>query len=269
MMRGVVASSVVVLALAGLARADELHRQDPVNSFSGLSSQDARNPGGLGQMYETAADIQCQAGWTITGIEFWGGYPRIEPGNTHGFMIRFYSSQDGGVGPLLSTQDVMTFTETVYYVWPPPLSFPGYHYTLTLNTPFAVPAAGQYWMSVVAILDFGGGADSVQWGWVAAQSIEGSGCMQSSFSGPFAPQPGDVSYVLNGTAGGGSHCGTADFNCDGDVGTDSDISGFFACLSGSCPAAPCTNSADFNGDGDVGTDADIEAFFRVLGGGTC
>jgi hypothetical protein len=64
-------------------------------------------------------------------------------------------------------------------------------------------------------------------------------------------------------------CGTADFNCDGDVGTDSDITAFFACLSGTCPTAPCANSADFNGDGDVGTDADITAFFRVLSGGHC
>jgi hypothetical protein len=64
-------------------------------------------------------------------------------------------------------------------------------------------------------------------------------------------------------------CGTADFNCDGDVGTDRDIEAFFQCLSGTCPAAPCTNSADFNGDGDVGTDEDIESFFRVLGGGHC
>ncbi len=67
----------------------------------------------------------------------------------------------------------------------------------------------------------------------------------------------------------GPACGTADFNCDGDVGTDADIAGFFACLSGSCPPPPCTNSADFNGDGDTGTDADIEAFFRVLSGGHC
>jgi hypothetical protein len=28
-------------------------------------------------------------------------------------------------------------------------------------------------------------------------------------------------------------------------------------------------SADFNGDGDIGTDADIESFFRVLAGGSC
>ena len=64
-------------------------------------------------------------------------------------------------------------------------------------------------------------------------------------------------------------CGSADFNCDGDIGTDSDIEAFFACLAGHCPPPPCTSSADFNADGDIGTDADIEAFFRVLGGGNC
>jgi hypothetical protein len=64
-------------------------------------------------------------------------------------------------------------------------------------------------------------------------------------------------------------CGSADFNCDGDVGTDADIESFFACLAGNCPSLPCTASADFNADGDVGTDSDIEAFFRVLGGGAC
>jgi len=64
-------------------------------------------------------------------------------------------------------------------------------------------------------------------------------------------------------------CGSADFNCDGDVGTDADIEAFFACLGGNCPNVPCASNADFNGDGDTGTDADIEAFFRVLGGGGC
>jgi hypothetical protein len=64
-------------------------------------------------------------------------------------------------------------------------------------------------------------------------------------------------------------CGMADFNCDGDVGTDQDIEAFFACIAGNCPPPPCTSTADFNGDGDVATDQDIEAFFRVLAGGTC
>jgi hypothetical protein len=90
--------------------------------------------------------------------------------------------------------------------------------------------------------------------------------------GLFKPATGgspDLSTSATVPAPTVAHCGSADFNCDGDVGTDADIAGFFACLAGTCPAAPCTNGADFNGDGDVGTDGDIEAFFRVLGGGNC
>jgi hypothetical protein len=58
---------------------------------------------------------------------------------------------------------------------------------------------------------------------------------------------------------------SADFDHDGDAGTDADIEAFFACLGGNC--CPACGSADFDGDGDTGTDSDIEAFFRVLGGG--
>jgi hypothetical protein len=64
-------------------------------------------------------------------------------------------------------------------------------------------------------------------------------------------------------------CGSADFNGDGDFGTDADIEAFFRCLGGDCCATCWSAGADFNGDGDVGTDADIEAFFRVLAGGYC
>lgn len=60
---------------------------------------------------------------------------------------------------------------------------------------------------------------------------------------------------------------SADFNGDGDIGTDADIQAYFACLAGNC-CATC-GSADFNADGDIGTDADLEAFFRVLAGGPC
>ncbi len=67
----------------------------------------------------------------------------------------------------------------------------------------------------------------------------------------------------------GPVCGSADYDCDGDVGTDADIEAFFRCLAGDCPPSPCTSTSDFNGDGDIGTDADIEAFFRVLAGGSC
>jgi hypothetical protein len=62
-------------------------------------------------------------------------------------------------------------------------------------------------------------------------------------------------------------CGHADFNHDGDSGTDQDIEAFFACLAGNC--CPLCGSADFNGDGDFGTDQDIESFFRILAGAAC
>jgi hypothetical protein len=81
--------------------------------------------------------------------------------------------------------------------------------------------------------------------------------------------PGTPTSVSGAVIIPGSACGSADFNCDGDVGTDADIEAFFACVAGSCPLPPCLSSADFNGDGDVGTDLDIEVFFQVLGGGAC
>ncbi len=77
----------------------------------------------------------------------------------------------------------------------------------------------------------------------------------------FAP----VGYVVH-LPGDNTNC-TADFNGDGDIGTDADIEAFFACLAGNC-CATC-GTADFNNDGDIGTDADIESFFRVLAGGNC
>ncbi len=77
-----------------------------------------------------------------------------------------------------------------------------------------------------------------------------------------------VTYDLHGaTLTIVQRCGSADFNGDGDVGTDADIEAFFACLAGNC--CPACEGADFNFDEDVGTDADIEAFFRVLAGSAC
>jgi hypothetical protein len=64
-------------------------------------------------------------------------------------------------------------------------------------------------------------------------------------------------------------CSSADFDGDGDSGTDADIESFFACLAGTCCPSCYAGGADFNADGDSGTDADIESFFRVLAGGPC
>mgnify|MGYP000490873211 CR=1 FL=1 len=85
--------------------------------------------------------------------------------------------------------------------------------------------------------------------------------------GFFITAGGNVSAYFARYTFGGSCCGSADFNGDGDTGTDLDIEAFFSCLGGAC--CPACGSADFNSDGDTGTDLDIEAFFRVLGGGPC
>lgn len=44
-------------------------------------------------------------------------------------MIRFYADVGGQVGPLLKTQDVMTFQQ-VYFTWIPAFPLQGFHYTL-------------------------------------------------------------------------------------------------------------------------------------------
>ena len=75
------------------------------------------------------------------------------------------------------------------------------------------------------------------------------------------------SVTVSGVAVPGPVCGTADFDRDGDLGTDADISAFYRCIAGDC-CASC-QTADFNDDGDIATDADIEAFFRVVAGGPC
>jgi hypothetical protein len=75
----------------------------------------------------------------------------------------------------------------------------------------------------------------------------------------------ELPFILHGYTGQ-PPC-SADYNGDGDFGTDQDIEAFFQCLGGNC--CPACAPSDFNGDGDFGTDQDIEAFFRVLAGNPC
>jgi hypothetical protein len=104
-------------------------------------------------------------------------------------------------------------------------------------------------------------------GGVSALAVLSNGDLAAC--GVFTTAGGNASAYFARYTFGHPCCGSADFNCDGDVATDADIEAFFACVAGTCPSPPCVSTADFNGDGDVATDADIEAFFRVLAGGTC
>jgi hypothetical protein len=232
--------------LTGAAAAQELHRQNPQASFGGPSSQDARNPGGLGWFSEVVDNFEGQAGWTIGSLEFWGGYAQETPGNTQGFMIRFYEDNGGQVGPLLLTQDVMTFTREHFYTHPS-LNFVGYRYALTLDQPFAVPSAGQYWMSVVAILDRGAGSPEPQWGWVSSTDFNAPVAKQWFFSpGNFTDLSADMSFVLH--AAGPSAC-YADCDQNETLNVDDFICFIneFAAAQGLPPAQQIAHYANCNG----------------------
>jgi hypothetical protein len=260
-------AALVVCAASVLSmgvQAAELYRQNPISAPGGLSSQDARNPGGLGWFSEVSDNFPVAGAATITRVQFWGGYAQVTPGNTQGFMIRFYNDNAGTVGSLISTQDITTFTEVADYTNGSGAS--RYLTTCDLTTPVSLPAAGQYWISVVGIIDRGGGSTEPQWSWVAATTLTPPMARQMFFGSSLTTNS-DVSFIIEGNTG--PACGTSDFNGDGDFGTDQDIEAFFACLAGVCCPTCYSGGSDFNGDGDFGTDQDIEAFFRVLAGGAC
>jgi sugar lactone lactonase YvrE len=138
------------------------------------------------------------------------------------------------------------------------LRFSPYHASWEYAPLAATLAPGRYWVRIEANdpLNFAG---SIHHGLLGPNSrSRGSSGNFTSFQNPIALR------LIQGSA-----CGTADFDGDGDVGTDADIEAFFACLAGNCCGTCFPGGADFNGDGDTGTDADIESFFRVLAGGPC
>src|SRR5262245_22314465 len=99
-MKNLFTGIILCTACSPLALADELYRQNPVNAIGGYSSQDARNPGGLGWFSEVFDNFPGQSGWTINQVVFWGGYAQVVPGHTQGFSIRFYADDNGAPGAL-------------------------------------------------------------------------------------------------------------------------------------------------------------------------
>jgi hypothetical protein len=113
-------------------------------------------------------------------------------------------------------------------------------------------------------------ADGTHYGWIGTYFANlGFGRVELRINGGAYDNRPDHAIMAGVFEAMLGECESADFDCDGDTGTDADIQAFFACLAGSCPPPPCNNTADFFMDGDVGTDADIEAFFRVLAGNPC
>ncbi len=251
---------LVSATLFSAASANDFYRQDPTNSFAGLSSQDARNPGGLGWFSEVADNFPAEAGWSIGQVDFWGGYASLpgQPGNTEGFTVRFYTDNFGSPGNLVFEQDVMSFTREQYFVGGP-FDWAGYAYSVDLDPPFVVPATEEMWISVVALLARGGGVDEPQWGWVAAATFTNPPFAHQWFFSPgnFTQQSNDVSFVLS--EGSAAPTCPPDLNGDGVVDADD----FFLFLQLFAAGDP---RADFNNDGVIDAD-DFFAFLSAFAAG--
>lgn len=252
--------SLIAAFVLNTASADVLWTQPQANSFGGLSSQDARNPGGLGWFSEVADNFDGQAGWSVDEVEFYGGYatPLGQEGNTEGFTIRFYTDNGGHPGTRIFEQDVFTFTEEHYYTQPS-LGYAGYRYSVSLSPAFNVDTDGVYWVSVVAILARGGGANEPQWGWIASTAVTPPRAHQWFFNpGGFTEQGNDVAYSL--ISNGAAPC-PGDLDGDGLVGL-SDLAGLLSNFG--TPGGATPEQGDLDGDGDVDL-ADLAALLGNFG----
>jgi len=187
----------IIAACAGAACGQELYRQNPFATTGGLSSQDARNPGGLGWFSEVIDNFPVDRAETISNVEFWGGYGPNPPGTFRGCTVRFYADNNGAPGQRVFQQDVLgTCGET------PDFTAGGgsrYHYAATLSPPFVPTGVGRYWMSVVGIVDRGGSSTDPQWGWTPAAVVTPPPALQFFFGSP-VPISDDVAFVLNGSS---------------------------------------------------------------------
>jgi subtilisin-like proprotein convertase family protein len=134
-----------------------------------------------------------------------------------------------------------------------------------------VPSDGIYYLAVTAsgrtAVDAMGTKIWLDEPAVAERRPDGPGGAHTLAGWAGSPAGGDYRIALTGVCFAARPCASADYNGDGDNGTDQDILDFFACLEGDC--CPTCPPPDIDGDGDVGTDADIAAFFRAFSGGGC
>ncbi len=269
MRMSVIAACVVCCgSVVSVAQAQtEFVRQNPYDQVGGYSSQDARNPGGLGWFSECADDFAGTAGWNINNVKFWGGYASIASGagTLHGVTIRFYTDSAGLPGTRIFTQDVTTCNETIYYTLPGGNPLVGYSYSCDLSPAFTVPSTGTYWVSVVAIVDRGGASQDPQWGWVQSSAgVQGSSGVQWFFSpGNFAPQSTDFAFVLSNIPVGG----TCYANCDASTSNPVLTANDFQCFLNNYAAGASSANCDGSTNNPVLTANDFQCFLNAYAAG--
>ncbi len=250
-----IAALVSPLALlAPLASADVVFQTEgPFGGFFGLTGFDVFVQQSVAARFVPAADYE------LTSVGIW-----------------FMSNDGSGGAPAPVTVTLRTDTANAEYAsvpsgevleaWTVQVPANGWNPVLLTSvsaTHMRLNAGQRYW--VVAESSAGPGVDPI-WLWSAfgnefTANTDGPGTQWESGSGAA------ITLIVQGLAV--PACSNADYDGDGDFGTDADIEAFFRCLAGTCCATCWPGGADVNGDGDAGTDADIEAFFRVLAGGSC
>jgi hypothetical protein len=223
-------------------------------------------------------DPTAGAAFSITVGNYWGGdeVTVFIDWNNNGTLNdpgeSYVLTSGGGTG---SGGSSMSFNTTIV---PPAGALPGPHRMRVWLTFAITPTPCLSGQTYGQIKDYtasiGGGGSTGSCCVLGVLRVGGNQCHENVSQADCAAMggawhQGQGCFSPSGDQLCGRFCGSLDFNCDGASGTDADIEAFFACLSGSCPPAPCVNNKDFNGDGASGTDSDIEAFFYVLSNGQC
>jgi hypothetical protein len=250
------AASVFCASLLGLspllspARADEVvfATGDPYGGPIGVTGFDVHTGQSVAIRFSPSRDC------TLTEVSLWL-MANTQPGQEIAPTVTVSLREDAGlVGGMVSPPAASMVMWTCGVSGEP---FAPARHTLACGEERTLVAGRQYWIVAESSCTL---HRNPVWNW----SGQGSGvvALRGSSGGWSAMQGVAVGVEVRGET-----CGSADFNGDGDFGTDQDIEAFFACLAGSCCAA--CGTSDFNRDGDFGTDQDIEAFFRVLSGAGC
>jgi subtilisin-like proprotein convertase family protein len=139
----------------------------------------------------------------------------------------------------------------------------------SILSPALVPGEGTYYVAITGAgrmaVDSSGAPIWLDQPATGERRPDGPGRTHALAGWTGVPRGGLYRIALTGASFARRPGASADFNGDGDVGTDADIMDFFRCLGGDC--CPTCGSVDIDGDGDVGTDADIMAFFRAFTSG--
>ena len=179
-----------LVAYAGSASADTLWSQ-PFDFGAGgaYGSQYLTNYNF--PVYTTYDNFALSSNSQITGVDFTGAFfnPQVHA-QISAFVITFNSNSSGQPGSVLLTVNVPGNANETYIGNYTLADIPFYEYNVSLDASFA---AGTYWMSVVAYMDF-----PPQWGWATGTGGDGVAYVRFG-NGVISEVNADLAFDIYGT----------------------------------------------------------------------